>query len=931
MPPKRKYTPRRSAIKQDEPSEVHAANTDAGPGPSSSTMKRKRGTAAAPDSEEDDISFLGKKEEIDDADSVPLNTNKRPRLARGKTRAVQAWISDEQGVSTVEQVMEDIKREEPTGSGAETASSADSPRNNNDTPVRTIDTPATAKSEVGSGTPKNADLDFLDDDIPLARLSTRRRTRVSRTVRLVSDSEEDEADASEADSDFVPAARPTRTNARRAAPGSVNQESVSDEDEDEDEDDNLEDEDEDIDDDDDDADELLDNEAPAARRRRAPRVNPNRGLSQYQKTMRKLLVHHEELADVWPRLEAQGVVEPQKAVQPKILTLKLLPFQLEGLHWLRKQEQSEYKGGILADEMGMGKTIQTVAMLCSDVSRTPGKDEGGTLIVAPTVAIMQWKNEINLYTNNALKILIYHGQNREISAAEMKKYDIVLTTYNLIESVWRKQQSGFKRAVGLVKETSLLHSIEFHRIVLDEAHNIKDRSTNTARAVFNLKSELRWCLSGTPLQNRVGELFSLLRFLEVEPFSNYFCMKCPCKSLHWKFSDRRSCDECGHKPMDHTCWFNHELLKPIVRFGATGEGLDAFRKIHLLLKRIMLRRTKVERADDMGLPPRVVNVRRDLFNAEEEDMYDSLYTDSKRKFDTYADNGTVLNNYANIFQLITRMRQMADHPDLILKRMGAETAGSSNLVCKICDDLSEDAIKSRCHHTFCRACIQDYIEGYVGGSPPCPTCRVALDIDLTAPALEAQAEEVQKRANIINRIDMSRWRTSTKIEALVEELYKLRRKDSSIKSIVFSQWTSFLELVHWRLRRAGFQSCKLDGSMTPEARAKTIDHFSTDPNVSVFLVSLKAGGVALNLTEASQVFILDPWWNPSAEWQAADRVHRLGQRRPVRITRLIVENSIESRIVELQEKKAQMIQATVSSDEAAMNRLTPEDMSFLFN
>lgn len=778
-----------------------------------------------------------------------------------------------------------------------------------DTPAFTSETPATIGSDD-------------EDDVPLAKGRARRaparpsplsgrarRTAAARITSLADDDDDDEDVDSDADSDFVP--RDAGGLGSTASP--VRSEWSGDEESEVEEEEEV---------------------APRRAPRRAPRQtarNRFRGLSQYQKTMTKLLDHHGELADVWQRLEAEGVPTPQKAVQPDILTLKLLPFQLEGLHWLRRQEKSSYRGGILADEMGMGKTIQTVAMLCSDVSRTPGKDEAGTLVVAPTVAIMQWRNEINLYTGNALRILVYHGQNREISAAEMKKYDIVLTTYNIIESVWRKQQSGFKRRDGVVKEKSLLHSISFHRIVLDEAHNIKDRSTNTARAVFNLKADLRWCLSGTPLQNRVGELFSLLRFLEVEPFSNYFCMKCPCKSLHWKFSDRRHCDECGHKPMDHTCWFNHELLKPIVRFGATGEGLDAFRKIHLLLRRIMLRRTKVERADDMGLPPRVVTVRRDLFNAEEEDMYDSLYSDSKRKFDTYADAGTVLNNYANIFQLITRMRQMADHPDLILKRIGAETSGQTNLVCRICDDLSEDAIKARCHHTFCRSCVQDYIEGYVGGSPPCPSCRVALDIDLTAPALEPQAEEVQKRSNIVNRIDMSRWRTSTKIEALVEELYKLRRRDSSIKSIVFSQWTSFLELVHWRLRRAGFSSCKLDGTMTPEARAKTIDHFSTDPNVSVFLVSLKAGGVALNLTEASQVFILDPWWNPSAEWQAADRVHRLGQRRPVRITRLIVENSIESRIVELQEKKAQMIQATVSTDEAAMNRLTPEDMSFLFN
>jgi len=118
----------------------------------------------------------------------------------------------------------------------------------------------------------------------------------------------------------------------------------------------------------------------------------------------------------------------------------------------------------------------------------------------------------------------------------------------------------------------------------------------------------------TVLIFKIGELFSLLRFLEADPFSYYFCKKCECKELHWSFSDRRTCDSCGHRPMDHTCWFNTELLKPIQRFGAEGEGLIAFRKMYKLLKRLMLRRTKVERADDLGLPSRIVTIRRDLFN-----------------------------------------------------------------------------------------------------------------------------------------------------------------------------------------------------------------------------------------------------------------------------------------------------------------------------
>jgi DNA repair protein RAD16 len=160
--------------------------------------------------------------------------------------------------------------------------------------------------------------------------------------------------------------------------------------------------------------------------------------------------------------------------------------------------------------------------------------------------------------------------------------------------------------------------------------------------VFALNTKYKLCLSGTPLQNRIGELFSLLRFLEVDPFSYYFCRKCPCKQLHWKFSDKRVCDSCGHSPMSHLCYFNYVFLKPIQTYGNQGEGQVAFSNLHKLMKHIMLRRTKKEREEDLGLPPKVVRIRRDMFSEEELDLYDSIYSDGKRKFDTYVAQGVVL-------------------------------------------------------------------------------------------------------------------------------------------------------------------------------------------------------------------------------------------------------------------------------------------------
>ncbi|KAI0352754.1 hypothetical protein OH77DRAFT_756955 [Trametes cingulata] len=654
-----------------------------------------------------------------------------------------------------------------------------------------------------------------------------------------------------------------------------------------------------------------------------------RRLTYAEKATIALRKYHPELKDVWGDLERGiEIVVPKKAEQSSNLKVQLLPFQLESLYWMREQEKGVWSGGMLADEMGMGKTIQMISLMVSDHGAKPN------LVIAPTVAIMQWRNEIEMHTDGLLKTLVWHGASRESSVNELKKYDVVLTSYAVLESCFRKQHSGFKRKGKIVKERSPLHAIEWNRVILDEAHNIKERQTNTAKATFELQAKYRWCLSGTPLQNRVGELYSLVRFLGGDPFSYYFCKQCDCKSLHWKFSDKRTCDDCGHSPMKHTCFWNNEILTPIQKNGMLGPGQIAFKKLKILLDRMMLRRTKIQRADDLGLPPRTVVIRRDYFSPEEKELYLSLFSDAKRQFTTYVDSGTVLNNYSNIFSLLTRMRQMACHPDLVLRSKNnagmfiQEDAGEGT-VCRLCNEFAEDAIQAKCRHIFDRECIKQYLEAAIEQTPACPVCHVALTIDLEAPALELE-ETAKARQGILGRLDLDKWRSSTKIEALIEELSNLRQQDATTKSIVFSQFVNFLDLIAFRLQKAGFNVCRLEGTMSPQARDATIKYFMNNVHVTVFLVSLKAGGVALNLTEASRVYLMDSWWNPAVEYQAMDRIHRLGQHRPVQAIKLVVEDSIESRIIQLQEKKAAMVDATLSADDSAMGRLTPEDLGFLF-
>ncbi|KAK0522956.1 DNA repair protein rad16 [Tilletia horrida] len=665
-------------------------------------------------------------------------------------------------------------------------------------------------------------------------------------------------------------------------------------------------------------------------------------LSHYEKNKVKLQQEHPELTSIWHDLADIPIPEPQKADPPTNLSkgVTLLPFQLESLHWLVKQEDSPWQGGLLADEMGMGKTVQMISLMLTDEKRRKAIDKArATLVVAPTVAIMQWSNELAKYAPQ-FKVVLWHGANRAaVDSDEMRKADVVLTSYAVLESSFRRQETGFVRKGEKFTEKSAVHTMEWRRVVLDEAHNIKDRATNTARGAFALRAMYRWCLSGTPLQNRVGELFSMVRFIGAEPFANYYCLQCDCKSLHWNMVKGKFCAVCGHTPMQHTCFWNNEVLKPIQRNGAeAGEGKDAFMRLRTLLQHMMLRRTKLERADDMGLPPRTIVVRRDVFNEEEADLYQSLYTDGQRKFTTFIDSGTVLNNYSNIFTLLTRMRQMACHPDLVLRSKTGTAAKllgddvNETHVCKLCADEAEDPIMSACRHVFCRGCIGEYVgDGEDSGQKlECPYCHANLAIDLEQETMDAPRPEQNARQGLLSRLDLSKWRSSTKIEALVEELSALRSEDHTIKSIVFSQFRSFLDLIALRLSRAGFKIARLEGDMTPQQRDRTIKFFSENTSVTVFLISLKAGGVALNLTEASRVYLMDPWWNPSVEMQAADRIHRIGQHRPIIVKRMIIENSIEARIVELQNKKSAMIEAAIGKDDSAMGRLSVADLQFLF-
>jgi DNA repair protein RAD16 len=506
---------------------------------------------------------------------------------------------------------------------------------------------------------------------------------------------------------------------------------------------------------------------------------------------------------------------------------------------------------------------------------------------------------------------------------------------------------------------SPLHCVKWGRLVLDEAHRIKQRTNSTSLAAFALAADYRWCLSGTPLQNRVGELYSLVRFLRFSPFAHYFCKGCDCKSLHFRFIDNRFCQKCGCARTKHYSYFKQVISGPIVKYGI-GDGVALNVLKSQVLDTILLRRTKIERQADLNLPPLTVEIRKLKLTPEEHDFYESLYKQSILKFDTFAKSGTLLHNYAHIFDLLTRLRQALDHPYLIV--YGADytvPTAAKDLgrgICALCqDDIGDEprALGS-CGHKFHSDCVKEYLveaPQLPTGGCGCPSCFVPLTVkfededdtpppgqsmlgspepDLTSTVASTPAETTPgiSRLGIMERVGASAFQSSSKIEALVNELASIPKES---KVLIFSQFTRMLDLVDFRLKQYGIGCAKLTGSLNLSQRSNILISFNSDPSIRALLISLKAGGEGLNLQAADHVFLIDPWWNPASELQAIQRAHRIGQHaKQVRAIRFVTENSVEEKVVALQEMKQLVFDATVGQSEGAEKKLNENDLRFLF-
>jgi DNA repair protein RAD5 len=686
-------------------------------------------------------------------------------------------------------------------------------------------------------------------------------------------------------------------------------------------------------------------------------------------------------------------------------------------------------GGILADEMGLGKTIEMLSLIHSHRNVSPTREgpssstglvrmpssssavlpaPNTTLVVAPTSLLSQWESEaLKASEQGTMKVLIYYGADKSVNLQELCSAgnpaapNIIITSYGVVLSESRQLAMFNPSTQGG------LFSVDFFRVILDEAHVIKNRRSKTARACYELKATHRWVLTGTPIVNRLEDLFSLVRFLQVEPWNNF---------SFWKTF----------------------ITVPF----ESKDYVRALNVVQTVLEPLVLRRTKTMKTPEgeplVPLPRRTIDIVEVDLSEQEREIYDYIFTRAKRTFNANIEAGTLLKSFSTIFAQILRLRQTCCHPILtrnktivadeedaavaadaanelkddmdlqeLIDRFSAsmENADSaeaqdpgakftthalrqiqteSSGECPICsEEPMIDPAVTACWHSACKKCLEDYIRHQTdkGVPPRCFSCRAPVtsrdifevirhqspsstptESDLYS-STSASSPHPAPRISLrrINPLSPSAH-TSAKIHALINHL---SRVPANTKSVVFSQFTSFLDLIGPQLARAGISYVRLDGTMPQKARAEVLAEFSRTetfdqevidedegpdtPRVrisskngqsstkspTVLLISLRAGGVGLNLTAASNVFVMDPWWSFAIEAQAIDRVHRMGQLRDVFVTRFIVKDSIEGRMLQVQERKMNIagslglrVGGDGSEDEKRKERI--EELKLLF-
>ena len=460
----------------------------------------------------------------------------------------------------------------------------------------------------------------------------------------------------------------------------------------------------------------------------------------------------------------QGLVQRMHGQQslpavalPASVRASLRPYQQQGLNWLQFLRENAL-AGILADDMGLGKTLQTLAHI--QVEKDAGRLDRPALIIAPVSLLGNWQREAERFCPD-LRCLVLHGQDRHAKAADLQGVDVVIAPYSLLQ-----------------RDRELWLQTPWHLVVLDEAQNIKNASTHAAQVACELVTRHRLCLSGTPMENHLGEIWSLFHFLMPGFLGG-----------QQRFKER--------------------FRNPIERQG----NAERLAQLRARITPFMLRRTKALVAHE--LPPKVETVARVELAGKQADLYETIRLSMEKTVREALDTKGLAKSQITILDALLKLRQVCCDPQL----------------------LKLDAAK--------------------------------------------------------------KVKQSAKLEHLMELLPEMLAEGRRV--LLFSQFTSMLTLIEAELKKRDLKWVKLTGQS--QKRDEIIDRF-TSGQVPLFLISLKAGGVGLNLPQADTVIHYDPWWNPAVENQATDRAHRIGQTQSVWVIKLVAQGTIEERILALQERKA---------------------------
>ncbi len=476
------------------------------------------------------------------------------------------------------------------------------------------------------------------------------------------------------------------------------------------------------------------------------------------------------------------------AEQPSGFRGQLRDYQREGIGWMDFLRRFGF-GGCLADDMGVGKTAQVLALLEHRRSARAANGHGGdgapcgpSLVVLPKSLVFNWKQEAARFTPE-LRVLDHTGLARNVNA--FRDYDVILTTYGTL----RRDAAEFK-------------DLEFDYIVLDEAQAIKNADTESAKAARLLRGRNRLALSGTPVENHLGELWSIFEFLN--------------PGMLGAASVFKMSGGAARNPSEETRRLLAHALRPFI-----------------------LRRTKEQVARE--LPSKSEQTIFCELDGPQRKLYNELRTHYRNSLLNHVAARGLAKSKIQVLEALLRLRQAACHPGLL---------------------------------------------------------------------------DPKRRSD-----------SSAKLEVLTSRLIEV--VEEGHKALVFSQFTSLLSIVQERLDEAGIVYEYLDGATRD--RQQRVERFQNDPDCGLFLISLKAGGLGLNLTAAEYVFLLDPWWNPAVEAQAVDRAHRIGQTRQVFAYRLIARDTVEEKVLQLQNSKRDLANAIISQDNSVIRNLQAEDLELLLS